>query len=689
MSPDASFVQRFLTRAQRRAAWVSTVEDVGVALSIALVPALGLVLVAPTRVLPALLLLGIGSLTVGVVRAQLRRASIPVAIEQRVNCSNLVVTAAELMEHPGHARAYVTDLVVREAARRLQALAPASLFPARRAVTVFVAALGAWTLLVATIGARPALPHLARSIVGIDAPAIAAVEVRVVPPAYINEPATTLKDPARIDALAGSWLELVVHASGSAVTLEAGDSVRELAADGGQRFSGKLLLRESGFIALEPRMADGSTGARRLIGLAVPQDQPPRVRITAPGRDLFLSDATRSIAVALQADDDRALNSLELRYTKVSGSGEQFTFTDGVLPLAIERASPASWTATAALALARLELTPGDMVVYRGVATDQSPGGRASESDAYIVEIAAPGSVPMEGYSADDEEKYALSQQMIVLKTERLLARAPGMPAESLSYESLRLAAEQRSVRAEFVFMMGGELAEEVLQEASIADLNEEAHAEADDELLQGRLASQGRAALLLAIRSMSRANTALTEGDLPRALVAEKAAVTHLQRAFARTRYILRALTLRERLDLSRRLTGTLTDARGARVPERAAPFDARTEALRAVLADIAELSASELDAREAQRQAARIERALVGVDAALALPAARLLNEARTAYGNGQRALAQRLLSQAAVIVNELLRPAVLAAGRPRSLDRARLHGALSDALRRTGNR
>src|SRR5262249_53362303 len=157
------------------------------------------------------------------------------------------------------------------------------------------------------------------------------------------------------------------------------------------------------------------------IGLSVLPDAPPRVRMTAPGHDLFLPDATRTIDIALESDDDIALNTLALRYTKASGSGEQMKFTDGTLPLTVERTDARHWKGRASLRLPALGLQPGDLIVYRGVASDQRPGAPDSQSDSYIVEITAPGSIAMEGFSSDDEDKYALSQEMLVLKTQRLI----------------------------------------------------------------------------------------------------------------------------------------------------------------------------------------------------------------------------------------------------------------------------
>src|SRR5262249_47359362 len=145
--------------------------------------------------------------------------------------------------------------------------------------------------------------------------------------------------------------------------------------------------------------------------------------------------------------------------------------------------------------------------------------------------------------------------------TERLAARKPQMSPEEFATSAAEIAAEQRKVRAEFVFMMGGELAD-ASDALNMTEINEEAEANGEDDILAGHNANQGRLALVRAIRSMSRAATSLTSADLPGALPHERAALSQLERAFSHARIILRALTERERLDLTRRLTGVLTDA-------------------------------------------------------------------------------------------------------------------------------
>ena len=72
---------------------------------------------------------------------------------------------------------------------------------------------------------------------------------------------------------------------------------------------------------------EGAAGARvrRFIPVTMIPDHAPTVRVEDPGHDLVVADANRTIAIRAAASDDIGLRSLEIRYTKVSGSGEQFT----------------------------------------------------------------------------------------------------------------------------------------------------------------------------------------------------------------------------------------------------------------------------------------------------------------------------------------------------------------------------
>ena len=130
------------------------------------------------------------------------------------------------------------------------------------------------------------------------------------------------------------------------------------------------------------------------------------------------------------------------------------------------------------------------------------------------------------------------------------------------------LAAEQRNVRAEFVFMMGGELAD-APDLGILTKLNEEAEAAPAKATCRRPSARTGAARAAAGHPSDEQRGDVADVDRRPRtALPDERAALVQLQRAFARTRYILRALTERERLDLSRRLTGVLAEPRATGGP-------------------------------------------------------------------------------------------------------------------------
>jgi len=476
-------------------------------------------------------------------------------IEQVVpTAQNLVRTAVELREH-----GVATDIAKRvfhDADQRVRGVRPALVVPLGRVTAL--AALPVLSLAV-VVAWRPitVVFEAVRPGSASAAPTLNELRLSVRPPAYTGYPTTTVALPEQLDVLAGSTLQLSGRIGGGAVIMShsnGSDTVR------GERLaaSPELVVTDDALITLTPLGDDGRTGARRLIAVRVRDDAAPRVRIAAPARDLRIADGDRQLEVAIEASDDIALQSLALRFTRVRGAGEQFAFVEGDAMLSITRDSSDRWRARATLRLDTLRLEPGDVVVYRAIARDARPGTVPTESETYLVEVSAPGADAVEGFAADeDQDRYGLSQAMVILRTERLLAGLDAMSADEQRRAALTLAAEQRSVRAEFVFMMGGELADDANDHAGHMHLNEEAEAEAEDDILAGRLANQGRLEMTRAIRAMSAAAQLLTAGTLREALVEERRALVSLERALSRSRFILRALNTRERVDPARRLTG------------------------------------------------------------------------------------------------------------------------------------
>jgi len=561
--PDAASLAAFLGRVRRRLAVRAAIDGAAVGAGLAIVFA---IVGWPTRgaapsAVAAFAIAVVTGIVVAVFLTRNRRRHAAVVVESRAPASrNLIATADELSTTD--ARGYVPTLVFDRAARLAAQIDLATLVPIARSAAIAGALVATWLLVFArsVIPVPDALRGLSTAGSSTDA-GLQSVDVTVVPPAYTGRAAQTFHDPSRVTALAGSGLSLTVRAAGELVTMET-LAAQDTLVKRGSAFSGRLVADADGYIALQARRGE-RTSARRLIGLTVLPDSLPRVRIVAPGRDERFPDSHRTLSLSVEASDDIGLASLTMRYTKVSGSGERFTFVEGQVPLTLTTTGDRAWTARTVWPLDALGLEPGDMVVYRAIATDRRPGGGTAESDSYIAEILAPGGVAAPGFAADiEEERYAVSQQMVIVKTERLIARRATMQPTEFADESAQLAAEQRKVRAEFVFMLCGELADAPDVAASMTDINEAEEAGRESDILAGYNANAGHVALIRGIRSMSRAATSLTTADPTAALPHERAALDQLERAFSHSRILLRALATREKLDLSRRLTGSLADA-------------------------------------------------------------------------------------------------------------------------------
>jgi hypothetical protein len=694
MQSDAQVVRAYLDRAARRVRNIALLEGAAIGLGIALIAAIVVATIRGFSGLPIVAALAfgvIGAVAGAVVAfARMRRGrSIAVRVEARTPASrNVLLTAAELLDGRVSASPYVHAAVLRAAAQIAQRAEPRGLFPMKRAATAAAGSGAAWVLvlLVAILsgsspGALPALPVRSD-----DVASIAGVDVEIVPPAYTGAATQRVRDPERIEALAGSEVRITVRAQADRVAIETVSGTYDLRSSDAREFTTSIRADLDGFISLEPSTASGNAGTRRLIGMSVQPDRPARVQITAPARDLFLPHGEQSIDIAVAATDDHALASLRLTFTRISGFGERFTFTEAEIPLTVTRTDARAWSGRARWQLRPLALQPGDMLVYRAIAADTRPGAAPAESDTYLVEIVAANAVASGGLSTDEElDRYALSQQMVILLTERLLTRRATLSPEEFTVEAQTLAAAQRRVRAEFVFMIGGELEDAAMAEDPTA-LHEETHAQVDAELAEGRLANQGRIELARAINAMSLAATNLARADMQPALDAERQALLHIQRAFARTRYILRALTERERVDLARRLTGVLTDAVRDRRPQPRAPTDPRLETLRAALVETASLAAAPASRENAARAATlaqRLLRVAAGSDSVRA--AAQAIATSANAMSQDDVAAAHARLEQALTTLTTIVRAALPPApAARRAPGAALLDGALADVLR-----
>jgi hypothetical protein len=504
---------------------------------------------------------------------------------------NVIITAEELRAHPDRARAWIRDRVMADAGARASDVRPAAVVRISRPLTLCAVALAVWGAVWLGLPRRAATAitnvadRVART--GTTSPAALRFVVELRPPAYTNVAARELVNPERLDVIAGTAMRLRLPAGQGTWRVRFGDAPLRLQQEG-NGFVGDTLLGTSGYFAIEQAPAESSEtseGPRRtLLPVTVTPDRAPAIRIDAPGRDLLLPSSATRIEVSASALDDFALQSLELKYTRVSGSGEQFEFEEGTVPLDLVRESERAWKGRAALALGALKMAPGDALVYRAVGRDRRPGdaGLAS-SDTFFVEIQGPGQVALDGVEMPpDEERYALSQQMVVLKIERLRARERSMPRQAVEEASALIAAEQRAVRANFIFLMGGHVEDEFEE------------AEQSHEIQEGRLENSARKDISAAIHQMTLAEQGLTALSTAKALPPARAAVDALQRAFGRNRYILRTLASRSRVDPSRRLSGKLEAASDWQRDIAPAALDRTIREARALLGQTLDIAAT-----------------------------------------------------------------------------------------------
>jgi hypothetical protein len=470
---------------------------------------------------------------------------------------NLLVTANELTTGQLAASPRVRARVFSDAASVVEAIDLRRALPVGRAARGGLVAAVAWLFLLSQVFWRGGASSAVRP-AGSPAAIAARTAVRlrvtatVQPPAYTRLPAQTLTDPSQIEAVEGSSVNVVMGS-----------------------YAMQTVVQKTGYIAI------GDGEARRTIPVVVRPDALPTATIAVPGRDLVYAGGNPRITFDARATDDFGLRALTLRFTKVSGSGENFDFQEGEIPLSLVQDNPRQWRGSASRSLSELNLQEGDMLVYRAAATDARPGDGSASSDAFFIEILRLGVAAGDAFTVPEEEtRYALSQQMLIVKTERLNQRQATMAATEVAEAALNLAVEQRMIRAEFVFMLGGEVEDE------------EVEAEQSTELQEGRLQNRGQRELRAATVAMSQAEKLLTGANLREALTAERAAVAALQRAFARDRYILRALGSRTTLDPTRRLTGDLSNASDWRRSPRQAAANRRAALLQDLLSGLAQLS-------------------------------------------------------------------------------------------------
>ena len=367
-------------------------------------------------------------------------------------------------------------------------------------------------------------------------------------PAYAGGAVDTIPDPTSVAALIGSEVRFVGRWRAT-VTMPPRPTVVRLNGVPGERL-----------VVLEPK-----------------PDSAPRVVLEFPARDSVIATPTGVLRLAADARDDIGLVSAQFEIIISAGSGESFRFRSTAIGRqTMHGARTHRWEAR--LDLDSLALKPGDIVHLRAVARDgnPSPDAEAGSSETRTLRVPRPDendSTSLELVPPPEVGKSELSQRMLIILTEKLVAQIPRLSKPAVTNESNSIAREQARLRkrvGQIIFSrLTGEEdehdvdqamtdtvspGEALLRAASAATDIDTGHTEEGPD---GPVIGVNRP-LLLAFNEMWEAERRLGVSEPREALPHMRAALDAIQAARAAERLYLRGRAPRIVLDLARiRLSG------------------------------------------------------------------------------------------------------------------------------------
>ena len=361
------------------------------------------------------------------------------------------------------ADAQLDSLTTRGAVRwpAARSLLPTAIAAAVTALLLFVAPGGAAEALARWIQPSSAVAWSARGPLGVGgsepgsaAPRFERIAIEIIPPAYTGLPATRPGEDESLTLLPGTG----VHVRGP---LPAGAHIVRARLTGageppvrladGEWLTDFTYAGSVRALVVEALAGDGTMLARRVLPLLLREDRAPVVELLEPERDLVLARPRGVIDVRARALDDFGIHEFELAWVRSRGSGESFQYEESVMPWARSDGTDRGRTGDVRVDLAALDLQPGDALHLRAIARDAPAAGGTGVSRTRVIRIARDGDVDeintLIGFPLEGEEAPVLSQRMIIVMTEQLLARAAQLDPETLRDEAARIAHEQRRLR--------------------------------------------------------------------------------------------------------------------------------------------------------------------------------------------------------------------------------------------------
>jgi hypothetical protein len=472
------------------------------------------------------------------------------------------------------------------------------------------------------------------------------VRIQVQPPAYTGAAPFDATGASPVIAQVGSRLSVEADSPEGASSVE----VRLLGAASPVMSGAEERIRAAFDVGEDTRGlelvgfdAGGAVLARHVIALDVRPDPPPVVELVEPQRDLVLATAAGSVSVRATARDDHAVAAFALEWILTRGSGESFSSTEGRSEFGTIRRDGPAQSGSYPLDVAALGLEPGDVLHIRAVADDGNTvtGPGRGTSRTRVIRIVRAGEEDQAntliGFPIEVEGDPVLTQRMIVLLTERLLERAPSLPADQMRSESEDIARAQARVRERFNDVVYARSAGEPADPADAHDHD------ADPALAVN-------AKLIPALDAMFEAERHLHLSELRAALPPEYRALELVQAAREAERVFVRGVQTVPPVDIdAARGTGQLRDVQPAvRSSRPSAATAARHAARLAAAADALRSAPSAVAVLEISAAAVELLS-----DASVDPHAGALLARASAAATEGQYDLALSLVAQARALL------------------------------------
>lgn len=405
------------------------------------------------------------------------------------------------------------------------------------------------------------------------------LRVRVLPPAYSGLSAEEISTDAPVRVLAGSQIEVVLQATGAieGARLTFNGETNAMRSLGLERFSGSFIANASGAFEARVVVANESLAPAPVVrAIEVYTDATPEARILEPAGDQLLrSRPDAPLTVRWTARDDLGLAAVALKYIKSRGEGDAAKFTSGAASVgAVSSASGREWQGTTALDLQRLDMQPGDTLVFWIEARDRRPSSSSStgRSASLAIGIAAPelAKLNLSDLRPNEIGRFLLSQRAIIIHTEKLHNERARLSKEELARRAGDIAAEQREFKNSFNDYIHIEGAGEDEGAGAEKKSVEEQVRAAEDERTAPHFhgipeppagAPTSVREMVYAIRAMWDAEDALTNADTGLALKHEREALMRLKRAQSAVRYVPPIVAQSKPVDLKRRYAGELAE--------------------------------------------------------------------------------------------------------------------------------